>query len=436
MESLSNFNVKTLEIGGLGAALQALRLPFSKECRSNVDFKLITENEIDLIQYRTAITLQPKDLELMQILLKRGDEHAKVLRGIIVWCEINAPLCWWNEATTYKIGADCLASTSTMHTIGFGGISIRDFDVDPRLYEILDPEKKAKVINPLYFDPISNPRKVIKNYFGRDYEIWEDGKIFSLPYTKVDNMPDGSTRTRSFPKTELKLGNTKNSQGYYQVHLGGRQGCSMVLHRIFADAFCEHPEGCDVVNHKDGNKGNCSPSNLEWTTSSENNKHAFATGLHVNSLHTRYLNFKSNLKYSLDDIQNWMELKTSGKTYDEISTITGANSTYIAAIINGSYPNIDSLKLFHCAKLYEDLINEINDLSAQYKESGDFSYVVKIKELLPSSFIQKRVLMFNYQTLRRIYKQRKDHRLPHWHKFCDWIKTLPYSKELITNGLD
>lgn len=131
-----------------------------------------------------------------------------------------------------------------------------------------------------------------------------------------------------------------------------------------------------------------------------------------------------------------MELKTSGKTYDEISTITGANPTYIAAIINGSYPNIDSLKLFHCAKLYEDLINEINDLSAQYKESGDFSYVIKIKELLPSSFIQKRVLMFNYQTLRRIYKQRKDHKLPHWHKFCDWIKTLPYSKELIINGLD
>ena len=93
-----------------------------------------------------------------------------------------------------------------MHTIGFGGISIRDFDVDPRLYEILDPEKKAKVINPLYFDPISNPRKVIKNYFGRDYEIWEDGKIFSLPYTKVDNMPDGSTRTRSFQKPNLNLG--------------------------------------------------------------------------------------------------------------------------------------------------------------------------------------------------------------------------------------
>lgn len=84
MKSLSNFKVNTIEIGGLGAALQALRLPFSKECRSVVNFNLITEDEINLIQYRTAVTFDQKDLELMQALLKRGDEHAKVLRGIIV----------------------------------------------------------------------------------------------------------------------------------------------------------------------------------------------------------------------------------------------------------------------------------------------------------------------------------------------------------------
>lgn len=84
MESLSNFHVNTIEIGGLGAALSALRLPFSKDCRSKVDFNLITEDEINLIQYRTIITLEQKDLDLMQTLLKRGDEHAKVLRGVIV----------------------------------------------------------------------------------------------------------------------------------------------------------------------------------------------------------------------------------------------------------------------------------------------------------------------------------------------------------------
>lgn len=115
INSVENFYVKTLELGGLGAALAALRLPFSKECRSDVNFNLITESEIDLIQYRTAITLDPKDVELMNTLLKRGDEHAKTLRGIVVWCEINAPRYWWQEFNTYKIGCEGLSSESTMH---------------------------------------------------------------------------------------------------------------------------------------------------------------------------------------------------------------------------------------------------------------------------------------------------------------------------------
>lgn len=62
--------------------------------------------------------------------------------------------------------------------------------------------------------------------------------------------------------------------------------------------------------------------------------------------------------------------------------------------------------------------------------------LVNFKEQLPEGTMNTRVFMLSYQTLRRIYEQRKNHRLPHWHKFCDWIKTLPYSKELIINGLD
>lgn len=84
MVSVDEFSVKTIEFGGFGAALSALRLPFSKECRSEVNFFPFNETDINLIQYRTVINLDQKDLELMQTLLKRGDEHAKVLRGIIV----------------------------------------------------------------------------------------------------------------------------------------------------------------------------------------------------------------------------------------------------------------------------------------------------------------------------------------------------------------
>ena len=53
-------------------------------------------------------------------------------------------------------------------------------------------------------------------------------------------------------------------------------------------------------------------------------------------------------------------------------------------------------------------------------------------QLLPSSYMQKRTVDLNYQTLRRIYFARRNHKLNEWHTFCDWIKTLDYGEELIT----
>ncbi len=50
---------------------------------------------------------------------------------------------------------------------------------------------------------------------------------------------------------------------------------------------------------------------------------------------------------------------------------------------------------------------------------------------LPVSWLQTRMFDCNYQTLRNIYHQRKNHKLTEWHKFCGWAETLPYSKELI-----
>lgn len=52
-------------------------------------------------------------------------------------------------------------------------------------------------------------------------------------------------------------------------------------------------------------------------------------------------------------------------------------------------------------------------------------------QLLPSSYNQTRNVMLNYEVLANIYRQRKNHKLDEWIKFCKWIETLPY-KELIT----
>lgn len=120
-KSVEEFKIKTLEFGGLCAALQALRFPFGKEWRSSIYSHIEEHTEVpDAIRYRIELFLDNKDKTLLMTLIRRGDEHAKVLRGVVVWCEINAPRYWWQEMDTYRVGCERLSSESTMHIQGRG----------------------------------------------------------------------------------------------------------------------------------------------------------------------------------------------------------------------------------------------------------------------------------------------------------------------------
>jgi hypothetical protein len=111
--------IKTLEIAGFASAVQALRLPFKKECRSltTITQKFNDDKGIDEPYYEgmSIVDFEPKDLHLMSVLVKRGTEHAKVTRGLIVYAEIEAPVYWWCELETYRAGHERLSSESTMH---------------------------------------------------------------------------------------------------------------------------------------------------------------------------------------------------------------------------------------------------------------------------------------------------------------------------------
>lgn len=91
------------------------------------------------------------DMRLAKNLIKAGSEHRKFLRQIFVTVDITAPLYWWKEFDTYKVGT-VANSTSTMHTIQKQPITIECFEIDdyePRL-DLFDEN--------LYEDNLLNPQ--------------------------------------------------------------------------------------------------------------------------------------------------------------------------------------------------------------------------------------------------------------------------------------
>lgn len=80
------------------------------------------------------------DLDLMKRLIKSGTDHSKFLRMIGVTCDLTAPLYWWKEYDTYKVGT-VANSCSTMHKIHAKKFEREDFSTDhliPRMKEVLD----------------------------------------------------------------------------------------------------------------------------------------------------------------------------------------------------------------------------------------------------------------------------------------------------------
>ena len=117
--------------------------------------------------------------------------------------------------------------------------------------------------------------EIWKAYVEGHYQASTLGRIRSLD--RVINGPHGpGTHTR---RGDI-LSQTVNSKGYPTVvicWLGLRVTKS--VHQVIAETFLDNPEKLPEVNHIDGNPMNNRVSNLEWSSKSNNQKHAYATGL-------------------------------------------------------------------------------------------------------------------------------------------------------------
>lgn len=94
----------------------------------NGDIKIL--NPFDANEWGDGrFNIGPNDLDLMMHLAKSGTEHAKYRRMIVVWMDITAPLYWWKEFDTYKVGT-VANSCSTMHTIHKREFTLDDFSCE------------------------------------------------------------------------------------------------------------------------------------------------------------------------------------------------------------------------------------------------------------------------------------------------------------------
>lgn len=117
-----DLHIRLIELSGLVPVLESLHLPFKKEASSETAKALhftIDEDTEDSIAGTITGTwsacITNKDRALLRTLVSRGDEHAKCIRGVMVYLEIAAPLYFWKQMDTYRFGTDRLSSESTMH---------------------------------------------------------------------------------------------------------------------------------------------------------------------------------------------------------------------------------------------------------------------------------------------------------------------------------
>ena len=133
--------VSKVRVVGWEPAVRGTRNPMNSWEKSDSNFscetcdgcyyeseKITTEGygTVDCWCNNTALRIGPNDLALMTRLANAGPDHGKFLRMITIYMDINAPLYWWKEFDTYKVGT-VANSCSTMHKILSKEFELEDF---------------------------------------------------------------------------------------------------------------------------------------------------------------------------------------------------------------------------------------------------------------------------------------------------------------------
>lgn len=118
--------IENVEVVGWEAAIRGMRNPMNSWNKSDSGFCDVIGDNFGSIIKPANYRVGPNDYDLMTRLRNAGTDHRKFMRMITVYLDITAPLYWWKEFDTYKVGT-VANSCSTMHKIADKEFTIEDF---------------------------------------------------------------------------------------------------------------------------------------------------------------------------------------------------------------------------------------------------------------------------------------------------------------------
>ncbi len=128
------------------------------------------------------------------------------------------------------------------------------------------------------------------------------------------------------------------------------------------------------------------------------------------------------------------------KEFDTYKVATVANSTSTMHKIHSKPFEQEDFSCDHMTNSAKEalgvLISYLEECRQRFVETRDKAEWYNIIQLLPEGYNQKRTVTMNYENLLNMYYARRNHKLEEWHTYCDWILSLPYTKELFLESVD
>lgn len=161
--------IRKIDVWGYEHAIRGMRNPMNSWNKSDSRWEDCTD--VDGANY----IIGRNDLELMRKLFKAGPEHRKYLRQIFVSMDITAPLYWWKEFDTYKVGT-VANSCSTMHKI-----ADREFELDDFSHEHLFSDELGLLLN--IIDALNGARELYLEEKDKD-DWWQMIQLLPSSYNQ------------------------------------------------------------------------------------------------------------------------------------------------------------------------------------------------------------------------------------------------------------